>query len=249
MLEGYLRAGEIIFSVAWAEMEYVGADKNEMAVKCMTGLVQGRKALSLFQHHDGITGTAKNHVMVDYGKKMLDSITALQEVIAQSAHFLLHKNKARFTPNMNTKYFDLDDSRDSPYMIPRQTVIELESTTRLVIYNSHARRRQELVTFRVSKADVKVYVIAMEEDMEEEETLPSQISPVFKGDDEISNNEFELTFLVTVPAMGLQTYYLRELKSEDGANDEMSVAKVKLFNTKSQPFQVRQNKEKKEGNI
>ena len=72
-----------------------------------------------------------------------------------------------------------------------------------------------------------------------EETQPSQISPVFKGDDEISNNEFELTFLVTVPAMGLQTYYVRELKSEDGANDEMSVARVKLFNTKSQPFQVK----------
>jgi len=238
VLEGYLRAGEIIFSLAWAEMEYVGADKEEMAVNCMTGLVQGRKALSLFQHHDGITGTAKNHVVVDYGNKMLDSITALQKVIEQSAHFLLHKNKARFTPKMETKYFDLDDSRSSPYMIARQTVIELEATTRLVVYNSHARRRQELVTFRVSKPDVKVYIISKEEDFEEEETQPSQISPVFKGDDEISNNEFELTFLVTVPAMGLQTYYVRELKSEDGVNDEMSVAKVKLFNTKSQPFQV-----------
>ena len=64
------------------------------------------------------------------------------------------------------------------------------------------------------------------------------MSPVFRSDGEISNEEFELTFLATVPALGLQTYYIREMKSEDGPNDEMSVAKVKIYNTKSQPFQV-----------
>merc|ERR1719191_1121730 len=78
----------------------------------------------------------------------------------------------------------------------------------------------------------------MLDDQEEEETQASQLSPVFRADGEISNEEFELTFLVTVPALGLQSYYLRELKSEDGPNDEMSVAKTKIFNTKSQPFQV-----------
>ena len=238
VLEGYLRAAEIIFSVAWAEMEYIGSDKEEMAGICMAGLVEGRKALSLFQHHDGITGTAKDHVVIDYGNKMLSSITGLQDVISQSAHFLLNSNKARVTPDVKTQYFDLDDTRSSPYMIPKQTVIDPDTTTRLVIYNSHARRRQELVTVRVSKPEVKVYIMTKEEDIEEEETQPSQISPVFKSDDDISNTEFDLTFLATVPAMGLQTYFIRELKSEDGANDEMSVAKVKLLNTKSQPFQV-----------
>ena len=60
VLEGYLRAGEILFSLAWAEMEYIGSDKTAMADGCMAGLVEGRRALSLFQHHDGITGTAKD---------------------------------------------------------------------------------------------------------------------------------------------------------------------------------------------
>lgn len=95
-----------------------------------------------------------------------------------------------------------------------------------------------MVTFRVSKADIKVYQITYLDETEEEETLPSQLSPVFRSDGEISNEEFELTFLATVPALGLQTYYIREMKSEDGPNDEMSVAKVKIYNTKSQPFQV-----------
>ena len=102
-----------------------------------------------------------------------------------------------------------------------------------------AWRRQELVTLRVSRSDIKVYFMAkVDEDEEEEETEASQLSPVFTKDGEISNEEFELTFLVTIPALGLMSYYIRELKSDDGSNDEMSVAKVKIFNSRSQLFQV-----------
>eukprot|EP00090_Calanus_glacialis_P032783 TRINITY_DN5430_c0_g1_i1.p1 TRINITY_DN5430_c0_g1~~TRINITY_DN5430_c0_g1_i1.p1 ORF type:complete len:555 (-),score=152.24 TRINITY_DN5430_c0_g1_i1:333-1997(-) len=76
------------------------------------------------------------------------------------------------------------------------------------------------------------------EDEEEEETIPTQISPVFKTDGDISNEQFEVTFLATVPALGLQTYFVRQLKPEEGKNDEMSVATVKIFNSNAQPFQV-----------
>ena len=95
------------------------------------------------------------------------------------------------------------------------------------------------MSLRVSRSDIKVYFMAtVDEGEEEEETEPSQLSPVFTKDGEISNEEFELSFLVTIPALGLMTYYIRELKSDDGPNDEMTVAKVKIYNSKSQPFQV-----------
>lgn len=51
-----------------------------------TLLKQARRALSIFQHHDGIAGTAKDHVMKDYGKMMLDALKSCRFVIQQAAY-------------------------------------------------------------------------------------------------------------------------------------------------------------------
>uniref|UniRef100_A0A0K0D9M0 Alpha-mann_mid domain-containing protein n=1 Tax=Angiostrongylus cantonensis TaxID=6313 RepID=A0A0K0D9M0_ANGCA len=62
VLQHQLRAAEIIFSL-WSMKGEKPSD--EIFAK----LVQARRALALFQHHDGVTGTAKNHVVRDYGAK------------------------------------------------------------------------------------------------------------------------------------------------------------------------------------
>jgi Glycosyl hydrolases family 38 N-terminal domain/Alpha mannosidase middle domain/Glycosyl hydrolases family 38 C-terminal domain len=44
-----------------------------------------RRALSLFQHHDGVTGTAKSHVVDDYAKRMFDAIHTTHQWILHSS--------------------------------------------------------------------------------------------------------------------------------------------------------------------
>lgn len=44
-------------------------------------LQQPRRALSLFQHHDGVTGTAKTHVVEDYARIMFTAIHRTQEYL------------------------------------------------------------------------------------------------------------------------------------------------------------------------
>lgn len=62
------RAAEIIFSLASTSARRDG-NINFPTSKFMGMLVQARRDLGLFQHHDGITGTAKDFVVVDYGNK------------------------------------------------------------------------------------------------------------------------------------------------------------------------------------
>ena len=113
--------------MAWAEMEYIGSDKKDLAEQSMASLVLARQTLGLFQHHDGITGTAKDHVVLDYGDKMVASIRAVQEVVAQSAHFLLTSAKAGYKPDLGTTYFDMDEARRDSWSLPRQTEIQVET--------------------------------------------------------------------------------------------------------------------------
>lgn len=49
-------------------------------------LTQATRALSLFQHHDGVTGTAKDHVMKDYAKQMNEALILCKNIIQQSVY-------------------------------------------------------------------------------------------------------------------------------------------------------------------
>lgn len=70
-LQSYLRSADILFTMGW--LEAVKTLQKEWFTDKETKLTQllqdARSSLSLFQHHDGITGTAKDHVMQDYAKK------------------------------------------------------------------------------------------------------------------------------------------------------------------------------------
>ena len=64
----YYRGAEILFSLAVAQQRQMKT-KNFPEAFLMKYLVSARRALGLFQHHDGITGTAKDFVVADYGAK------------------------------------------------------------------------------------------------------------------------------------------------------------------------------------
>lgn len=64
----WCRAGEVIFSqaLAHARQETISSFPSH---ELMMLVVKARRNLALYQHHDGITGTAKDFVVVDYGQR------------------------------------------------------------------------------------------------------------------------------------------------------------------------------------
>ena len=63
-----VRSAEVAFTMATAYNRKQRSTNFPESI-LMKMLVNARRALGLFQHHDGITGTAKDFVVVDYGKR------------------------------------------------------------------------------------------------------------------------------------------------------------------------------------
>ncbi|KAF1469645.1 Alpha-mannosidase 2, partial [Megadyptes antipodes antipodes] len=134
LLESYLRAAEILYSLA-----LVQSSKSEKlsvfpSVDNYKLLTEARRNLGLFQHHDAITGTSKDWVVVDYGTRLFHSIMNLKKVILDSAHILILKDKGAYNYDISTPFLKMDDVQSSQDSLPRKTVIKLTSQPRKEIF-------------------------------------------------------------------------------------------------------------------
>lgn len=96
ILESYLRSAEILYSMTWSHQHRLATipDRSNLWMSQMMALLsESRRHLGLFQHHDGITGTEKDHVVQDYAKMMQKGIQNSQRIIEQCAYYLLHSDQ------------------------------------------------------------------------------------------------------------------------------------------------------------
>ncbi|KAA3679008.1 alpha-mannosidase II [Paragonimus westermani] len=91
VLESELQAAELLYSYA---QYLIGLEQSMLTVRPIIenlyrNLTGARRNLGLFQHHDGVTGTAKPHVVDDYTKRLISAIKEARLVSTMSAAYLL----------------------------------------------------------------------------------------------------------------------------------------------------------------
>ncbi|XP_036165526.1 alpha-mannosidase 2 isoform X1 [Myotis myotis] len=218
ILESHLRAAEILyyFALKQAQKYKISAFLSSSSY---TALTEARRNVGLFQHHDAITGTAKDWVVVDYGTRLFHSLMNLKKIIGSSTLLLLLKDKHSYESYSFDTLLDMDLKQKSQGSLPQKNIIKLSAEPRyLVVYNPSEQERTSLVSVCVSSPTVKVSSASGK-------PVKIQMSAVWNTATTISQTAYEISFLAQMPPLGLQVYTLLE-----SSNSYPHVAEYVLYN-------------------
>ncbi|CAG9789046.1 unnamed protein product [Diatraea saccharalis] len=220
ILLAYVRAAETISVQAQATISRVASVQLRDTVEA------ARRALSLFQHHDGVTGTARDDVTHDYGNKMLTAIKHCQSAIQQAAYQLLQRPPL-LEQSQPDVFLDVDDVWRQHDQLPERINIALDAVSpsrRIVFYNALVFKRREVVTIYVSSPHVEVFD-------PEGNPMMAQVSPVVTGETRLgfAANKFQLSFPIDVEALALVTYTV-SLRDAMAINKYTSYSRVRVYN-------------------
>ncbi|CAF4380139.1 unnamed protein product, partial [Adineta steineri] len=108
------------------------------------------------QHHDGVTGTAKDHVVNDYGLKLQTAITSSQNVMEQSAAYLIYQNN--YTSKIDLLLSNIEFKTFES--LPTRKVLSLNNQQQpsksIYVYNPTDQRRTQIVKIVVDTYQVYV---------------------------------------------------------------------------------------------
>ncbi|XP_001504635.1 alpha-mannosidase 2 [Equus przewalskii] len=204
ILESYLRAAEILYYFALQQAQKYKISKF-LSSSYYMALTEARRNLGLFQHHDAITGTAKDWVVVDYGTRLFHSFINLRKIIGNSALLLILKDK--YSYDSTDTVLEMDLTQKSQSSLPRKSVIKLSAEPRyLVIYNPSEQDRKSMVSICVSSPTVLLSSASGK-------PVEIQMSAVWDTADNISKTAYEISFLAQMPPLGLKVYTISESRS------------------------------------
>uniref|UniRef100_A0A915DEW7 Alpha-mannosidase n=1 Tax=Ditylenchus dipsaci TaxID=166011 RepID=A0A915DEW7_9BILA len=224
-IQHYVRTADILFSLANQKRQLsknsvlnAGKEDDHSFFSMFTQLVDARRALSLFQHHDGVAGTAKDFVMQDYGDA--SAIASTKQIIEKSFDYLLDLSSSDSNGSNEQNILRINEDH-FPEKLPLQSIIQLNST--LLLFNPLAFERKEVVCILISKSLSKIMSFDQsgEDDDQMVEVKNQQVHPVFELVDgaltgwSLDEPKFELCFMAKLPAIGFRKYFLTELNADE----------------------------------
>uniref|UniRef100_A0A8C6YQP7 Alpha-mannosidase n=1 Tax=Nothoprocta perdicaria TaxID=30464 RepID=A0A8C6YQP7_NOTPE len=213
VLESYLRSAEILYSLALVQSSKSGKMNIFPSVDHYKLLTEARRNLGLFQHHDAITGTSKDWVVVDYGTRLFHSLINVKKVIIDSTHILILKDKDAYNYDASNQFLKM----------------QIYSCRYLLIYNPVEQERFSVVSVNVNSPRVTLLSPLGK-------SVAIQISAIWDGATTVSHEAYQISFLAHLPPLGLGVYQLLEAQSS-----EADLADYTIYTSGRNNMQVKPN--------
>lgn len=203
ILESHLRAAEILYYFALRQAQKYKISAF-LSSSYYTSLIEARRNVGLFQHHDAITGTAKDWVVVDYGTRLFHSLMNLNKIIGHSVLLLILKDKSLYESYSFDTLLEMDLQQKSQSSLPYTKIIKLSAEPRyIVVYNPLEQERNSMVSVCVSSPKVQLSSASGK-------PVEIQMSAVWDTANTISQTAYEISFLARMPPLGLKVYTISE---------------------------------------
>ncbi|KAK8768601.1 hypothetical protein V5799_014933, partial [Amblyomma americanum] len=162
-----------------------------------------REALAVGQHHDAITGTAKQAVANDYVKHISIGQSAADKYTNYAFEKLLPKHAKAQVPLL---------VRCHTLNVSACEVTEASTQTPVLVYNPQARPVETYIRIPVSGENWRVLDASGSE-------VPAQITKIPTGviviPERVSKADQEVVFLASLPGLGFTTYYVEAANKKD----------------------------------
>jgi len=193
-LEAYLRASEIAY--VWQRALSPSSEDQARFDR----LQYARRASSIFQHHDGMSGTARDHVVLDYGNYLHTSLGHVFESLENTISRLLLP-----TPDSTVKPPPLKVAEElgSKEKLRLRSVMPIKSqkSIEVVLFNALLQSRLEVVLVLVDSLSVELFDA-------EGNQVAIQLSPHLDGL-LVVPGVYSLHFLADLAGVSLRRYTLR----------------------------------------
>ncbi|GBN36329.1 Lysosomal alpha-mannosidase [Araneus ventricosus] len=174
-----------------------------------------KKAMGIMQHHDAITGTAKQHVTNDYYETLAAAIESCHDIVNEAYEKLLPKTKS--TAPLKQYFCNHLNISECP-------ITETNAPIAINIYNPLAWNVTKYIRIPVSGKAYKV--IDYNGNSVDAQVVPLP-SPVYKIPGRNSKAQAEIVFEAKLPALGYATYLMRNTTSQSVKYKQASGIKQK----------------------
>lgn len=209
--EHQLRTSEILFTLV---SNHIKQQNNPRLIasekrleKSYEQLINARRNLGLFQHHDAITGTSKASVMYDYGTKMFTSLYHCIRLQEAALTTIMVPNEKLHSQNILQSELEWETYGEPV----KKLRVSLVDRKKIIVFNPLAEPRIEVITVGTNTTDIRFF------DTYRKEYVQYQITPNIDLNEEasrmISTTEFDALFVANIPALTAVTFNIEEYKN------------------------------------